>query len=79
MTCHGVEGSAGKLPPGRPWVSRVDARVYQPIERHGQAPCPDHRNRDPEEVRRARDTVDRQEGADVRKRKREDRVLELDK
>ena len=59
-------------------VPGVDAGVDQLIEPHRQRAGPDHRNRDPEQVVRRRDAVDREEGADVRKRQREDRVLELD-
>ena len=56
----------------------VDPRVDQPVQRHRERAGADHRDRDPEQVVRRRDAVDREERADVGERQREDRVLDLD-
>ena len=72
------ELAARDLAAGGARVPRVDPRVDQPVERHRERAGADHRERDPEEVVRARPAVDREKGADVRERQREDRVLDLD-
>ena len=59
-------------------VTRVEPRVDQAVQPHRQRTGADHRDRDPDQVVRARRGVDREEGADVREREREDGVLELD-
>src|SRR5207248_551368 len=71
------EQAARELTAGRAWVARVDLRVDQPVQPHRERAGADHRERDPEEVVRRRYAVDRQEGADVREREREDGVLDL--
>ena len=77
-TCARESCPRGQLAPRGARVARVDLRVDQPVERHRQRPGADHRQRDPEQVVRARDAVDREERADVGERQREDRVLDLD-
>ena len=72
------ELAARELAAGRPRVSRVDARIDQAVERHRQRAGADHGKRDPEEIVSARRPVDCEERADVGKRQREDRVLDLD-
>ena len=67
-----------KLAAGGARVPRVDLRVDQPVEGHRQRAGADHRHRDPDEIVRARHSVDRQQRADVREREREDGVLDLD-
>ena len=74
----GPQAPARELPCRGPWVPRVDAGVHQPVQRHGQRAGAHHRDRDPDEIVGARDGVHCEEGADVRERQREDRVLDLD-
>ena len=76
-TCAALSAAGGQLPRRRPRVAGVDAGVDEPVERHRQRAGADHRHGDPDEVVRARDAVDGEEGADVRERQREDRVLDL--
>ncbi len=67
-----------ELAPRRARVARVQAGVDQAVQSHRQRAGTDHRDRDPEQVVRARGSVHGEERPDVRERQREDRVLELD-
>ena len=72
------ELSARDLPAGGAWVARVDAGVDQPVERHCERSRADHRQRDPQQVVRARRSPDGEERTDVGEGQRKDGVLDLD-
>src|SRR5439155_14816813 len=73
-----AELAARQLARRCPRIARVDPGVDQPVQPHRERPRTDHRERDAEQIVRARNAVNREEGADVRERQREDRVLDLD-
>src|SRR3954447_19494552 len=68
----------GELTYRRSRVPRVDLGVDQSVQAHRERAGADHRDSDPDERVRAQYVLDGQERADVRKRQREDRVLDLD-
>ena len=72
------ERAGRELSRGRAGVARVELGVDQPVERHRQRPCADHREHDPGDVGSPRPAADREHRADDRERQREHRVLELD-
>ena len=69
--------SARELPARGARIPRVDAGVDQPVQRHRERAGADHRERDPDQVVSGRGTINGEEGADICKRQREDRVLDL--
>src|SRR6188472_738895 len=75
---HARERTGRKLPRGGAWVPRVDLRVDEAVQPHRERPGADHRDRDPGHRLDPRPAVDGEQRADVRKREREDRVLEPD-
>src|SRR5262249_34852946 len=71
------ELAARDLPAGGTGISGIDPRVDQTVERHRKRAGTDHRERDPQQIVRARRSVHGKKRADIRERQREDRVLDL--
>ncbi len=73
----GPQSTARKLTRGGAGIPRIHLGIDEPVQRHRERPCADHRDGHPDDVPEPGPAVRSEEDADVRERQREDRVLDL--